>query len=145
MTSKRTTFARHYVHGVRGAIRHNAPAFAFSIMITSSFGVVAVEEGVPRIGDVYGFLAGAVLGFVAVLAGATAAFRSIAMETERSRVLIIGSALALGSTAIGVGAATLVGALLDGFLAWALAPFAACIAFLLVLGLEFAIIEEAQD
>ena len=145
MTTKRMTFARHYVHGVRGAIRHNAPAFAFSIMITSSFGMIASEEGSPSIGDVYGFMAGAVLGFVAVLAVASGAFRRIRMEAERGRVLLLGSALALGSTAIGLGAATLVGALLDGLLAWSLAPFVACVVFLLVLGLEFAIIEEVQD
>jgi len=145
MTNKRMTFAQHYVHGIRGAIRHNAPAFAFSIMITSSYGMVASEERSPRVGDIYGFMAGGVLGFVVVLAVASAGFRTIAMEAERGRVLVIGSALAFGSTAVGLGAATLVGALLDGLLAWTLAPFAACVAFLSVLGLEFAIVEATQQ
>jgi hypothetical protein len=142
MTSKRMTFAQHYVHGLRGAIRHNAPALAFSLMSTSSFGVVWSSEGTPSIGEVYAFVAGAVLGFAAVLAVATAAFRSISIiEAEPGRVLVVGSALALGSTAVGIGAATLVGALVDGLLAWSLAPFGACVVFLLVVGLEFAIVE----
>lgn len=139
------SFGGHYAHGLRGAVRHNAQAFAFSIMVTSSFGAIAAHEGAPGLSEVYAFMTGAVLGFVAVLAAASAGFRRTAMEAERTNVLVIGSALALGSTAAGLGTATLVSALLEGYLAWGLAPFAGSTAFMLVLALEFAVAEEVEE
>ncbi len=145
MASRHVNLPQHYRHGLRGAIRHNAPAFAFSIMITSTFGSIASEEGSPSVGSVYGFMAGGVLGFLVILAVASAGFRRTRMEAERPVVIVVGSALSLGSTAVGLGAATLVGVLLDGFLAWILAPFAASMAFMLVLGLEYGIAEALDE
>lgn len=144
MARKRTRLDKDYVQGLRLGVRENAQAFAFSIMITSSFGVVASLEGAPRVGEVWAFMPGAVLGFVAVLVVATAGFRRKEMEAERTDVLVVGAALALGSTASGLGAATLVAYLLGGLLAWGLAPFAASAAFLFVVGLEFRIAEEVE-
>ena len=93
----------------------------------------------------YAFMSGAVLGFVAVLAAATRGFRHAAMDAEPTEVLAVAAALSLGSTAAGLGAATLVGHFLGGPLAWGLAPFASSAAFLLVLGLEFGVAEELED
>jgi hypothetical protein len=145
MARKRMTIGRHYVHGLRAAVRFNAQAFGFSIVITSSFGVVAAYEGAPDVGEVYAFMAGAVLGFVAVLAAASAGFRHAGMGAEPTRVLVLAAALSLGSTAAGLGAATLVAWLLSGLLAWGLAPFAGSAGFLLVLGLEFGLAEELEE
>ena len=139
------TLGRHYVHGLRAAIRFNAQAFAFSIMITSTFGVVSAYEGAPSLGEVYAFMAGAVLGFVAVLAAATGGFRRAEMEVEPTQVLVVAAALSLGSTATGLGAATLLARFLSGSAAWGLAPFAASAGFLIVLGLEFGLAEEFDE
>jgi hypothetical protein len=145
MARKRTTIAWHYAHGLRAAVRFNAQAFGFSIVVTSAFGIVAAFEGTPTVGEAYAFMSGAVLGFVAVLVVATAGFTRTAMEAERTEILAIATALALGSTASGLGAATLVVHFLGGWLAWGLAPFVASAMFLLVLGLEFAVVEEVED
>jgi hypothetical protein len=145
MARKRMTIGRRYVHGLRAAVRLNAQAFAFSIMITSSYGVVSASEQSPDVAEVYAFMAGAVLGFVAVLAAASRGFRRAGMEAEKTKVLVAAAALSIGSTAVGLGAATLVTVLLSGLLAWGLAPFAASAAFLVVLGLEFALAEEIED
>ena len=139
------TLGRHYVHGLRAAIRFNAQAFAFSIMITSTFGVVSAYEGAPTLGEVYAFMAGAVLGFVAVLAAATGGFGRAATDAEPTTVILVAAALSLGSTATGLGAATLLAWLLPGLAAWGLAPFAASAAFLMVLGLEFGLAEELDE
>jgi hypothetical protein len=98
-------------------------------MVTSTFGIVAANEGSPGVGEVYAFMSGAVLGFVAVLAAATRGFRHAAMDAEPTEVLAVAAALSLGSTAAGLGAATLVGHFLGGPLAWGLAPFASSAAF----------------
>jgi hypothetical protein len=145
MARKRTTIGWHYAHGLRAAVRFNAQAFGFSIVVTSAFGIVAAFEGTPSVGETYAFMSGAVLGFVAVLAVATLGFTRTAMEAERTEILAVATALALGSTASGLGAATLVVHFLGGLLAWGLAPFAGSAAFLLVLGLEFAVVEEVED
>lgn len=145
MARKRMTFRGHYVHGLRAAIRFNAQAFAFSIVVTSSYGIVAAYEGKPSVAEAYAFMAGAVLGFVAVLAAATAGFRRTAMESERTEVLAFAAALALGSTAAGLGVATIAAAFLDGLPAWGVAPFAGSAVFMLVLGFEFGVVEELED
>jgi hypothetical protein len=145
MARKRGTLGYHYVHGLRAAIRFNAQAFAFSIVVTSSFGVVAAYEGAPGVGEVYAFMAGAVVGFVAVLAVATRAFTRAEMGAEPTEVLVAAAALSLGSTACGLGAATLVARFLSGIAAWGLAPFVGTAAFLIVLGLEFGLAEELDE
>lgn len=145
MARKRRTIGWHYAHGLRAATRFNAEAFGFSIMVSSSFGMAASFEGTPTAGEAYAFMSGAVLGFVAVLTIATLGFTRTAIETERPEVLTFATALALGSPASGLGAATGVVHFLGGWLAWALAPFAASAVFLLVLGLEFAVVEEAEE
>ena len=145
MARKRTTFGYHYVHGLRAAIHLNAQAFAFSIMITSTFGIVDATEGDLTVGRIYAFMAGAVMGFVAVLAVATRGFSRASMDAEPPMVLALAAALSLGSTAMGLAAATLVTYVLSGIAAWGVAPFAASAVFLIVIGLEFGVAEEIED
>jgi hypothetical protein len=114
-------------------------------MITSTFGVVSAVEGSPNVGDVYAFMGGAILGFIAVLALASGGFRHAEMEDEQTKVLVVAAALSLGSTAAGLGTATLLSYALGGLLAWGLAPFGACAVFLFVLGLEFRAAEQLED
>ncbi len=114
-------------------------------MITSTFGVVSAGEGSPHLGEVYAFMGGAILGFVAVLALASGGFRHAEMERERTKVVVVAAALSLGSTAAGLGAATLVSHVLGGLLAWGLSPFAACATFLFVVGLEFWVAEQIES
>jgi len=139
------TLGYHYVHGLRAAIHLNAQAFAFSIMITSTFGIVDATEGDPTVGRIYAFMAGAIVGFVAVLVVASRGFSRDASDAEPPRVLALAAALSLGSTAMGLAAATLVAYLLSGIAAWGLAPFAASAVFLIVVGFEFGVAEEIED
>jgi hypothetical protein len=145
MAGKRMTLGHHYVHGLRSAIRFNAQAFAFSIMITSTFGVVSAYEGGPSVGEVYAFMAVAVIGFVAGLGVATGGFRHTKMDAEPTSVLVVAGALSLGSTATGLGAASLAARFLSGIAAWGIAPFVGSAAFLIVLGLEFGLAEEVDE
>src|SRR5215218_771879 len=89
MARKRMTLGYHYVHGLRAAIHLNAQAFAFSIMITSTFGIVDATEGDPTLGPIYAFMAGAIVGFVAVLVVASRGFSRDASDAEPPRVLAL--------------------------------------------------------
>ncbi len=133
-----------YRAGIGRSTRENAGAFAFSIMITSVFGVVSALDPGPAAWEVVLFAAGAVLGFVAIaLLGELVAVPDT--EAERTRLVLVASLLSLSSVLGGVGAATLVAWAAAGWAAWLFAPFAGGVAFLLVNGLEYAVAEVEEE
>jgi hypothetical protein len=133
-----------YRAGLGRSARENAGAFAFSIMITSVFGVVSALERRPAAGDVFLFAAGGVLGFVAV-AWLGQLVDDPEAEAERTRILLLASALSLFSVLGAVGAGALVAWLGQGWYVWLVAPLAGCTAFLLLNGLEFAVAQRGEE
>jgi hypothetical protein len=52
-----------YARGVRASLGNNAAAYAYSVMITASFGVLTTILGPSRVVDVFTFALGAVVAF----------------------------------------------------------------------------------
>ncbi|HVS84183.1 MAG TPA: hypothetical protein VHD91_00965 [Gaiellaceae bacterium] len=133
-----------YRTGLGASTHENAGAFAFSIMITSSFGVVQALEPHPRVWELFVFAAGAVAGFACV-AALGSAFDDPEAEPERTGVVLVASLLSFFSVLGGVGAAALAAWLLGSPEAWPVGGFAAVTAFLLLNGLEYAVAELEED
>ena len=133
-----------YRAGLGRSTRENAGAFAFSIMITSVFGVVSALDPGPAAWEVVLFAGGAVLGFVAIALLAELVDVPEA-EPERTRLVLLASVLSLSSVLGGVGAATLVAWRASGWAGWLFSPLAASVAFLLVNGLEYAVAQVEED
>jgi heme/copper-type cytochrome/quinol oxidase subunit 3 len=147
--ARRLTFAgglEVYRHGLLTSVRENATAYGYSIMITSSFGVVAAFEGTSGAWWVYALYAlGATIGFGLVMAPATIGVADAPPEVERTEVLLVAVLLNSASVLAGVGVAALVVRLVDGWIAWLVAPLAASVAYLVVNGLEYSIAEAEED
>lgn len=124
-------------HGVRRAVRSDATAFGYSILITAVFGA-AVLEAPPATGlRIFGFVLGATSGFALWEAAVTRGFR-VRVREERSEVLLVGTSLAPLAVSLGLGAAYgLLVVSRDGW-AWVLAPLAATTAYVLATGTQLA-------
>ena len=133
-----------YAEGLRTSVRTNATAYGFSIMITSSFGVVAAESARAAPGDIFLFAFGAVAGFGAVQLAATRGFHVENAAAERTSVLLVAALLSIVSVLAGVAVAAFVAWLGSGWYVWLVAPFAGTATFLLVNGAEFAAAREEE-
>lgn len=123
--------------GLRTSVVNNSSAFAFSIMITGTFGLLSRSEGSATTAEIFLFGLLAVGGFVALETLASNAFKRRA-ETFPVEVTMLGTAFSFLSVTAGYGAAALAGVLLDDTPAWLLGGFAAAAVFVLVEALEMA-------
>jgi hypothetical protein len=124
--------------GMQATLLNNSTAYGFSIMITSTFGAVSIEDPSLTTGRLFLFLAGGVLSFAAIEAAASGLFRR-RLESEPSDVVALGSSFALFSVAAAVGVAVLVAQLLAGWASWFFAPFLASAVYVLLAGVEMAV------
>ena len=123
--------------GLRRAVRSDASAFAYSILITVTYGAVSLQVGSPTVGRLFVFAIGATLGFVTWEAVASRGF-TVRIREEPSDVVLVGTALAPVSVALGLATALGVLAILSGAWAWGAAPFAATAVYVLATGLQMA-------
>jgi hypothetical protein len=134
---------RLFVEGLRTSVTGNAYAYGFSIMITLSLAVLIAERRTPTVGQVFLFLLGAVSGFVVVEAVASRGFRS--RDTgEPPQVVVAGSALAFVSVSAAVGAAALLGEVLDSGVVWPVGAFCASAVYTLLVGVEMMVAARAE-
>jgi hypothetical protein len=136
--------AQHLRTGLRTSVVNNSSAFAFSITITGSFGLLSRSEGSGTAAEIYLFGVLAVLGFVVLEAIASNAFRR-RPETYPVEVTMLGTAFSFLSVIAGYGGATVAGLLLDDTIAWALGAFAASALFTVVESLEMAVVEPFEE
>ncbi len=134
-----------YAEGLRTAARQNSVAYGYSIMITASFGAIVSQEPRPRVWECFLFAAGAVLGFTLVLLVATRGFRQKSFDADRPEVLVVAALLNLASVASGVGAASLVAWLADGWWVWLVGALGASLAYEVVNGLEYMAAEREEE
>lgn len=129
-----------YLHGLGVAVRGNAQAFGFSILITVSYGIVSASSAdKPSPLELVGFALSAVAAFAAMNM-LVAWLKTIQpSDTERSRVLLVATATDFLAVGAGVGVVFAVATLLDGWVAWILAPFLAGVVYGLVQALEIAV------
>ena len=143
-TNSKQALPARYARGVLEAVRGNSTAYGYSVVITSTFAVLTALHGTPEVGDIFIFLSGAAAGFTLVEAAASGGFRHVE-RAEPAEVVLLGTAFNIVSMASGLGAATVTGYLVDPWPAWVLAPFAGTSLYLVVVGLEMAIAEAAEE
>jgi MFS family permease len=130
-----TRVHEHYRRGLGTALRHNQVAYSYSATTTALFGVVADESGRPNVAQCFLFIVGAGVAFAIVNAAITQLF-SKRLPREPSEVVALGTAISLFSMAAGLGLGTLVSWVAGPWIAWALAPLAMSIGFMLLAGIE---------
>lgn len=124
--------------GVRRGVRGDAVAFAYSILITVTFGAVNLQAGGVSVLRLFLFAVGASSGFTLWEAVASRGFR-VRIREEASDVVLFGTALGPLSVSIGLAAALATTAITPGGWAWALAPLAATIVYVLMTGAQLAV------
>lgn len=129
---------------MRTSVRNNASAYGFSVMITAAFGVLSAALGSPRVGDVFLYAGGAVLGVVAVEGIVSRGFR-LRLRGEQSDVVALGAAFGFVSVGLSVGAAALTGTVLSGWLGWLLGPLFASALYVIASGVEMSLARVAQE
>lgn len=130
--------------GLRTSVVNNSSAFAFSIMITGSFGLLSRSEGSATTGEVFVFGMLAVAGFAALEALASNAFRR-RPETYPVEVTMLGTAFSFVSVAVAYGGAAVSGALLDDMTAWIVGGFCASALFVFAEALELAVVQPFEE
>lgn len=133
-----------YARGLYTAVTTNSAAYGYSVVITASFGVLAVLDGAPAVGEIFLFIGGAAVAFTSVEAAASRGFRKTE-RAEPSWVVLVGTAFNFFSMSLALGAATLVAHLVGGWPAWAVGPLVATIVYMLVVGFEMALAERVED
>ncbi len=133
-----------YQRGVRTAIRVNATAFGYSILITVTLTILSKVIAKPTIPDLFALLAGGASGFSLSEALATGFFRHRERE-ERAQVIILGSAFNLFSISSGAAIAWLVGTLTTSWWGWFLGAFSATVVYIALVGAEMSVALEAED
>jgi hypothetical protein len=129
---------RHYRQGLGAALRHNQVAYAYSVTMTATFGVLAKEDGSPGVPECFLFIVGAGVCYALVNVAVTRGFRD-ELADEPSHVISLAVALSFFSTAAALGVATLVAWLGSGWYPWLLAPLASSFVFITGAGVEMGI------
>ena len=132
-----------YAEGVRASLGTNASAFAYSAMMTSTYGVLTTILGASTVLETFTFLVGAATAFTLTEAVASRGFR-VRMRGERPDVVVLGSAISYPSTLLAVGAGALAGEALGTGVAWPAGSFLATTVFLLVGAVELLLGKRAQ-
>lgn len=125
------------LRGVRRAVRTDASAYGYSILITTVFGLVNLRDGPPTVERLFAFALGATFAFALWEAAVSRGFR-IRIREERSEVVLVGTALAPVSVGASLGAALGVAQALSGVWAWALIPLSATIVYVALTGTQLA-------
>jgi sirohydrochlorin ferrochelatase len=108
------------------------------------FGVLNGLVGSPTVGEIFLYLAGAVVGFVVVEAAVTDLFRD-RVRSDAPEVVAIGGAFAFASVGSSLGVAALIAEVVDSGVAWLAAPFGATVTYLLVVGIEMRLAHRAEE
>ncbi|HLJ03969.1 MAG TPA: hypothetical protein VKT31_11050 [Solirubrobacteraceae bacterium] len=131
-------FGEHYVRGLGTSVRNNALAYGYSIMATSSFGMLAHTDGPLTVLHIFMFVIGNSLAYAAVNALVTRGFRR-RVEQEPPVVMALATSFSVLSISAGVGATALLGSAVGGWVAWLLAGLISTWLFLSIGALEMAL------
>lgn len=134
-----------YLHALGVAVRGNAQAFGFSILITVSYGVVAASADKPVPLELVGFALSAVAAF-SLLNVLVALLKTIRPDDhEHARVLLVATATDFLAVGAGLAVAFAVVALADDWVRWTLTPFLAGITYSLIQALEISLTRKGAD
>lgn len=130
--------------GARTSLRANATAYAYSIFITSCFGIVSVVIGNPDVLRIFLFLSGATLAFALSEAAVSRGFKD-RIRPDPSDVVMLGSAMAVISVSVAVAVAWLASELVRSDAGWFLAPFAGTVAYVALSSVEMAVARRKHE
>lgn len=130
--------ATQLVRGLSSSTRHNAFAYGYSLGLTGAFGVLVVVVGRPTPVDILLFGLGGALAFTFAIVATTRGYRRGAHQQPRE-VRIVGSSLGFISSVGAIAVAWGVAAVLDHWIAWLLAAFAASAVYLVLSAAELAL------
>jgi len=125
----------HFTRGLGESTRTNGLAYGYSVVITTTFGVVHALDGGPTVWESLFFGLGTSVTFSVLAAVVTRGFRQ-RVEREAPVVLSLAAALSVLSICASFGAAVLVAWGLGETLAWFVAPLVASAVYLVVSGVE---------
>jgi hypothetical protein len=131
-------FFRLFEQGVDTATRNNVTAYGYSVSITAAFAILQTSRSDTGIFEIFVFAIGAVVAF-AIIAGLASGFFREALEDQPSNVKSLAGALSIFSVGLALGAAYLVGIVLEGWAAWLVSAFSTTIVYIVVVGLELAV------
>lgn len=121
---------------MRLELRNDSTAYGYSLLITTVFGALSAS-GTTTVRRVVLFAVGASLAFTGLEAAASKMFRQ-RIRSERSDVVLLGSALHFGSVLAGLGVTAGIAALWQGWEPWLIAPFAATTVYVTLTGANLA-------
>ncbi|MDR7303283.1 hypothetical protein [Haloactinomyces albus] len=133
-----------YRRGLMTSIVNNSSAFGFSVMITTTYGMLGTFHGSPSAFEVMLFALGAVVAVSVIEAVASNGFRR-RPRTHPAEVMLLGTAANLLSVAVSLAVAYAAGRWLVEPLVWSLAPLLAAAVYVLVESAELAIAEGVQQ
>jgi hypothetical protein len=119
------------VRAMRSTVGRESTTFGFSILVTVVFGLVQAAHGSPRVPQIFGYAAGAVLSFSLLEGVLSSGFRR-PMPQHHSQTLALGTSMNLVSVLGGAAAALGIVHLLHGWWVWATAPLVAGTVYLLL-------------
>ncbi|RCW43897.1 hypothetical protein DFQ14_10538 [Halopolyspora algeriensis] len=133
-----------YRRGLMTSIVNNSSAFGFSVMITTTYGMLGTFHGSPSAFEVTLFALGAVVAVSLIEAVASNGFRR-RPSTHPAEVMLLGTAANLVSVATSLAVAYAAGSWLVEPLVWPVAPLLAAAVYVLVESAELAIAEGVQQ
>lgn len=122
-----------YGRALRTTVRASAAPYGYTVTVWTSGAALTHFHGLPAVGDLFLFLAGAVTAF-AVVALISRAFATESME-DQTPMLLVGAVhvLSIGSA---LGAVVGLANAISGDVAWLVGAFAATTIYLLVVALQ---------
>ena len=133
-----------YLAGLAISITGNVPAYGYTIVTASAFGVLAAKHHAPDVLESFLFLLGASAGFSVLGALGALAFEEEEIGAEGPVTLLVGGAMSIFSTSGGFGSALLIAYLLGGWIVWLVAPLCATVAYVLLLAGEMGIADSLR-
>lgn len=127
-----------FVRGVRMAVRNDASAFAYSVLITATFGVVNLENPSVTTPRIFLYVMGATFAFALAEAASSRLFR-IRLREEHGDVVLVGTAMAPIAVGASLGVAIVASKVFGGALAWLMAPAVATISYIVLTGAQLTV------
>lgn len=132
------------VRGVRRAVRNDASAFAYSVLITATFGVVNLDNPDVTTPRIFLFVLGATLAFTVAEAASSRLFR-IRLREEQGDIVLVGTAMSPIAVGASLGAAVVASKIAEGATAWAAAPAVATVSYILMTGTQLMVARKYEE
>jgi MFS family permease len=134
----------HFRRGLGESTRHNSLAYGYSLAMTGSFGLLALDAGPTTVGDIFAFGLGAALTFTIANAAVTEGFTT-KIEDEPPIVLALGTSFGFASVSAALGAAAFFAWVLPEWIGWGVGAFAASLVYLVITAFEFVLARGARS